>query len=104
MQIYGNSMQTEFRKREVKIKMSKAKKPNCYFCKYCKNYGRTNGYYSENKRSRKKYYCTHPNVAYTFSFVGFGDTTHNRPLTLKTCKKWCPLLVQNLGGEENETD
>lgn len=65
----------------------------CSECKYCKNHGRANmqrnvvyGY------PRKFYYCENPNLDKSiWNFVGYGDTTKESPLQLKTCKKWCPL-------------
>lgn len=70
---------------------------NCRKCKYCKQIGRT-----ESQRyslGRKQYFCENPETyklkdkwGYPiFNFIGYGDTTMESPLQLKTKKKWCPL-------------
>lgn len=70
---------------------------NCRDCEYCKQIGR-----SESQRyslGRKQYFCENPEVyklkdeyGYPiFNFIGYGDTTMESPLQLKTRKKWCPL-------------
>ena len=68
-------------------------KKKCKDCEYCECSGRMNAKYSSTYKSRKTYYCRHQNVHdYTRNtFVGFGDTTLESPLQLKTAKRWCPL-------------
>lgn len=69
----------------------------CKECEYCKATGRTKG--DKYNLGRKEYYCENPKVnelkdknGYPlFNFVGYGDTTLESPLQLKTSKKWCPL-------------
>lgn len=65
----------------------------CKDCEHCECSGRMNAKYSSTYKSRKTYYCRHQNVHdYTRNtFVGFGDTTRESPLQLKTTKRWCPL-------------
>ena len=69
----------------------------CKECKYCKQKGR-----AESQRfslGRKEYYCENPRVYKLkddkgrpiFNFIGYGNTTLESPLQLKTAKKWCPL-------------
>lgn len=70
---------------------------NCRDCKYCKQIGRqrSQGF----KLGRKTYYCENPEVYHLKdnrgkpinNFIGYGDTTEESPLQLKTRKKWCPL-------------
>lgn len=77
-------------------------KPICKHCEFIKPIGRTRAQGIYNK-SRKLYFCENPMVNKItdnfgkpiFNFVGYGDTTLESPLVLKTCKKWCPKL-QNL--------
>lgn len=75
-------------------------KRECRYCEFCKNYGRTDGTYSSNRKSRKLYYCEHPQVrSYTDNtFVGYGDGTLKSPLQLKTCKRWCPAEKEKSNG------
>lgn len=76
-------------------------KIKCKECKYCKQIGRTEEY--RFRGSRKTYYCENPKVyklkdknGYPlFNFVGYGDTTLESPLQLKTSKKWCPLAKES---------
>lgn len=77
-------------------------KPICRNCIYCKCYGRTDKKYSSNRKSRKLYCCMNP-VALSrtdnrghriYTFIGFGDITYKSPLQLKTCKKWCPIRIE----------
>ena len=65
----------------------------CKDCEFCKCYGRQYGKFSSTRKSRKTYHCTHQNVheCTRNNFVGFGDTTLDSPLQLKTAKRWCPL-------------
>lgn len=65
----------------------------CKECEYCKCHGRQNAKFSSTGKSRKIYYCEHKNVheCTENDFVGFGDTTWDSPLQLKTIKKWCPM-------------
>lgn len=65
----------------------------CSECKYCKQIGRAEKQSRANVAySRKYYYCENPNLdSSIWGFVGYGDTTKESPLQLKTCKKWCPL-------------
>lgn len=80
----------------------KNNKPRCRNCSYCKQIGRMDGRFSTNGMGRKTYYCEHPNVRDILNkygqpihpFVGFGDTTYQSPLTLKTCKQWCPMKAK----------
>ncbi len=70
---------------------------NCRECKYCKQIGRQQSQCK--KIGRKRYYCENPKVynlrnkdGYpVYNFVGYGDTTLESPLQLKTYKRWCPL-------------
>lgn len=68
-------------------------KRKCKDCEYCKCFGRQKAKYSRGGKSRKTYYCEHQNVhkCTDNTFVGFGDTTWESPLQLKTTKRWCPL-------------
>lgn len=74
--------------------------PQCKNCKHCKQIGRTNGKFSTNNESRNTYYCGHPNVRDIqdehglplYPFIGFGDTTRESPLILKSHKRWCPIV------------
>lgn len=69
----------------------------CKECEYCKTIGRTNE--QGVRGSRKTYYCENPEVYNLknkkgfpiYNFIGYGDTTIESPLQLKTSKKWCPL-------------
>lgn len=69
----------------------------CKECEYCKAIGRTMG--GKYSLGRREYFCENPKVyelkdknGYPlFNFVGYGDTTIESPLQLKTSKKWCPL-------------
>lgn len=70
---------------------------NCKECKYCKQTGRTKG--ERYSLGRKEYFCENPEV-YTledkkgrkiYNFIGYGDTTLESPLQLKSYKRWCPL-------------
>ncbi|MCI8362251.1 MAG: hypothetical protein HFJ41_03835 [Clostridia bacterium] len=69
----------------------------CIECKYCKQIGRQQS--QKARLGRKTYYCKNPKVykmkdekGYPlYNFIGFGDTTIESPLKLKTSKKWCPL-------------
>lgn len=78
--------------------MSKKVYPNCWRCQYCENIGRQQS--QRGQLGRKRYYCNHPRVKELKDrhrhplnpFVGYGDMTLNSPLTLKTRKRWCPLL------------
>ena len=69
----------------------------CKDCEYCKQIGRT-----ESQRfslGRKEYFCENPEVYKfkdekgrpIFNFIGYGDTTLESPLQLKSSKRWCPL-------------
>ena len=69
----------------------------CKDCKYCKQIGRT-----ECQRfglGRKEYFCENPEVYKLkdekgrpiYNFIGYGDTTLESPLQLKSSKRWCPL-------------
>lgn len=71
----------------------------CKECKFCECTGRAEmqrGCYSY---PRKEYSCRNPKVyqmkdKFDFpinNFIGYGDTTFESPLQLKTRKKWCPL-------------
>lgn len=79
-------------------KQPQATKPECKYCLYLKQVGRTDIKFSKGG-NRALYYCKHPAVydildkhGYPIhGFVGFGDTTLKSPLQLKTCKRWCPL-------------
>lgn len=82
--------------------MSKVILPPCQHCQYCENNGRQ---HSQNGRlGRKRYFCQHPRVYELkdkrgfplYPFIGFGDMTVKSPLVLKTRKKWCPLLRQEV--------
>lgn len=75
-------------------------KMKCKECKYCKQIER-----SEIQRyslGRKQYFCENPETyklknKYGYqvnNFVGYGDTTLESPLQLKTSKKWCPLKAK----------
>lgn len=68
-------------------------KKKCKDCDYCKCSGRMNPKYSSTYKSRKTYKCNHPKIheCTRNDFVGFGDTTLESPLQLKTAKRWCPL-------------
>lgn len=75
---------------------------NCKECKFCEQIGRQQSQCG--KLGRKKYYCENPNVyelkdKYGYSlnnFIGFGNTTVESPLQLKTHKQWCPLKGDNI--------
>lgn len=68
----------------------------CSECKYCKKYGQRRYRYNY---TRAEYMCEHPEVykiknkyGYTINnFIGYGDSTKESQLQLKTSKKWCPL-------------
>jgi hypothetical protein len=69
----------------------------CKECKYCEQIGRSE---SQNfKLGRKQYFCENPEVynlkdehgRLIYNFIGYGDSTIESPLQLKTSKKWCPL-------------
>lgn len=76
------------------------KKIKCRNCKYCKQEGRQQS--QRGRLGRKTYYCKNPKVykmedenGYPlYNFIGFGDMTIESPLQLKTCKKWCPIKIQ----------
>ena len=69
----------------------------CKDCKYCEQPFRQQSQCG--KLGRKCYYCEHPKTATLkdefghplHNFIGFGDMTPESPLTLKNCKRWCPL-------------
>lgn len=71
----------------------------CKECKYCEEFGRANMQSGCYAYPRKYYYCRHPKVneiedknGYKITgFIGYGDTSFESPLQLKTSKKWCPL-------------
>lgn len=74
----------------------------CKDCKYCNGdriAKKQNGCYGY---SRRLYYCENPEfykirdkIGYPiYNFIGFGDTTKESPLQLKSCKKWCPLKTK----------
>lgn len=73
----------------------------CKECKYCEQVGR-----SESQRfnlGRKQYFCENPEVyklkdehgRSIYNFIGYGDSTIESPLQLKTSKKWCPLKKED---------
>lgn len=65
----------------------------CKDCEFCRPGGRQKAKYSCLKNSRRSYHCDHPErLKYTKNdFIGFGDTTLESPLQLKSSKRWCPL-------------
>lgn len=72
----------------------------CKECKYCKQIGRTEC--QTYRLGRKTYYCENPDVYdlkdengyQIYNFIGYGDTTIESPLQLKTSKRWCPLKIK----------
>lgn len=99
--------QMRIERKEAAMKESKQirvrAQPVCRTCKYCANTGRQAGKYSAAPGyGRKHYSCENPDVKslpdYIFGykqpgFIGFGDTTYESPLTMKTTPRWCPLKV-----------
>lgn len=79
--------------------MRRRQLPECRNCKCCVARGRTDALHSRCKLSRMMYFCTHRDIPRTVdihgrpvnAFIGYGDTTPESPLQLKTCKHWCPL-------------
>ena len=71
---------------------------NCKECEYCECKGRA-AFQSGNGYPRKIYYCNNPKVREIKdryghplnNFVGYGDSTRESPLQLKTRKRWCLL-------------
>lgn len=71
----------------------------CKECQYCECIGRAEMQKGTYSYSRKEYFCKNPKVykmkdehGYPINnFVGYGNTTLESPLQLKTRKKWCPL-------------
>lgn len=69
----------------------------CKECKYCEQIGRTES--QKFSLGRKQYFCKNPEVYKLkdksgfpiYNFIGYGDTTIESPLQLKSSKRWCPL-------------
>lgn len=69
----------------------------CKNCEYCKQIGRTE--WQRFSLGRKEYFCENPEVyklkdekgRSIYNFIGYGDTTLESPLQLKSSKRWCPL-------------
>ena len=73
----------------------------CKECKYCEQIGRSE---SQNfNLGRKQYFCENPEIynlkdehgRQIYNFIGYGDSTIESPLQLKTSKKWCPLKKED---------
>ncbi|MBO5475541.1 MAG: hypothetical protein J5982_03425 [Bacilli bacterium] len=80
----------------------------CKDCKHCKQIGRSQ-IQRGNWIGRARYYCENPLLkgvrdkqGYPLNtFIGFGDNTLESPLSIKSCKKWCPLKKEVSNNEKN---
>lgn len=73
----------------------------CRYCNDCKQKGKMQD--QKFRLGRKKYYCENLKVKEMKdrhglplnNFIGFGETTKESPLALKTSPRWCPKKAIN---------
>lgn len=68
----------------------------CKYCYDCKQIGKMQD--QGGSIGRKKYYCENTNIKHIKDkhgfphdgFIGFGETTRESSLAIKTSPRWCP--------------